>query len=106
MKRHQEKRIGFPGGSVVRSLPANAGNMGLVPGPGRSHMPQSNYAREPQLLGPARATACARQQGKPLQREAHTPQPESSPRAALLARAAGKSPCSNEDSAQQKTNKI
>ena len=27
---------GFPGGSVVRSLPANAGNMGLIPGSGRS----------------------------------------------------------------------
>ena len=32
----------FPGGAVVESLPANAGDMGLIPGPGRSHMPQSN----------------------------------------------------------------
>ena len=30
--------------------PANAGDMGLIPGPGRSHMPRSNEARVPQLL--------------------------------------------------------
>ena len=31
---------GFPGGSVVKNLPANAGDTGdegLIPGPGRSH---------------------------------------------------------------------
>ena len=33
---------GFPGGTVVESLPANAGDMGLSPGLGRSHMPRSN----------------------------------------------------------------
>ena len=33
---------GFPGGTVVKNLPANAGDMGSSPGPGRSHMPQSN----------------------------------------------------------------
>ena len=33
---------GFPGGAVVKNLPANAGDMGLSPGPGRSHMPWSN----------------------------------------------------------------
>ena len=32
----------FPGGAVVMSPPASAGNTGLIPGPGRSHMPQSN----------------------------------------------------------------
>ena len=41
---------GFPGGAVVKSLPANAGDTGSSPGLGRSHMPQSNWAREPQLL--------------------------------------------------------
>ena len=40
----------FPGGAVVKNLPANAGDKGLSPGPGRSHMPQSNEARVPQLL--------------------------------------------------------
>ena len=33
---------GFPGGAVVRSLPANAGDMGSSPGLGRSHMPRSD----------------------------------------------------------------
>ena len=41
---------GFPGGAVVENLPANAGNTGSSPGLRRSHMPQSNWAREPQLL--------------------------------------------------------
>ena len=31
--------MGFPGGSVVRTPPANAGDMGSIPGPGGSHMP-------------------------------------------------------------------
>ena len=35
---------------MVESLPANAGDMGLSPGLGGSHMPQSDWAREPQLL--------------------------------------------------------
>ena len=32
----------FPGGTVVKNPPANAGDTGLSPGPGRSHMPLSN----------------------------------------------------------------
>ena len=32
----------FPGGAVVKNPPANAGDTGLSPGPGRSHMPRSN----------------------------------------------------------------
>ena len=32
----------FPGGSVDKNLPANAGYMGLIPSPGRSHMLRSN----------------------------------------------------------------
>ena len=35
-------RKGFPGGSMVKNLPANAGDTGSIPGPGRSHMPWSN----------------------------------------------------------------
>ena len=31
----------FSGGAVVRNLPANAGDTGSSPGPGRSHMLQS-----------------------------------------------------------------
>ena len=33
---------GFPGGAVVESLPANAGDTGSSPGLGRSHMPRSD----------------------------------------------------------------
>ena len=32
----------FPGGAVVKNPPANAGDMGSSPGPGRSHMLWSN----------------------------------------------------------------
>ena len=35
---------------MVKNPPANAGDMGSIPGLGRSHMPQSNEARAPQLL--------------------------------------------------------
>ena len=35
---------------MVESLPANAGDTGSSPGLGRSHIPWSNWAREPQLL--------------------------------------------------------
>ena len=38
----EKKSLDFPGGTVVKNPPANAGDMGLSPGPGRSHMPQSN----------------------------------------------------------------
>ena len=51
-KSNQSKltQRGFPGGAVVESLPANAGDTGSSPGLGRSHMLRSNYAGEPQLL--------------------------------------------------------
>ena len=60
---------------MVESPPANAGDTGLIPGPGGSHMPRSNWARvpqllslcsgarEPQLLSPRAATAEARAPG-------------------------------------------
>ena len=32
----------FPGGPVLENPPANAGAMGLIPCPGRPHMPRSN----------------------------------------------------------------
>ena len=32
----------FPDGPVVENLPVNAGDMGSIPGPGKSHVPQSN----------------------------------------------------------------
>ena len=33
---------GFPGGAVVKNPPANAEDMGSIPGLGRSHMPWSS----------------------------------------------------------------
>ena len=63
----------FPGGAVVKNPLANAGGMGWIPYPGRSHMPWSNKAREPQPLSLHATTteACAPrarapQQEKPL----------------------------------------
>ena len=41
---------GFPGGAVVESLPANAGDTGSGPGLGGSHMLRSDWACEPRLL--------------------------------------------------------
>ena len=32
----------FPGGCVIKNLPSKAGDTGLVPGLGGSHMPQSS----------------------------------------------------------------
>ena len=36
------QKVDFLGGPVVKNLPANAGDMGSIPGPGRSHMPWGN----------------------------------------------------------------
>ena len=57
---------GSPGGPVVKNLPCNAGDTGLIPGPGRSHIPWGNQAPAPlnllsgtqelQLLSPWEAT--------------------------------------------------
>ena len=44
----------FPGGPVVKNSAANAGDMGLIPGPGRFHMqlsPSANYG-SPHTLEP------------------------------------------------------
>ena len=48
--KFKKVKLGFPGGAVVDNLPANAGDTGSSPGLGRSHMPWSNWAHEPQLL--------------------------------------------------------
>ena len=68
----------FSGGTVVKNLPANAGESGSNLGLGRSHMPRSSWAHvplvslrsralEPQLLSP-RATAT-----EPMQRNYWSP---------------------------------
>ena len=46
----QDSTQGFPGGSVVKNPPVDAGDISSIPGSGRSHMPRGNKARAPQLL--------------------------------------------------------
>ena len=36
------RSVDFSGGSVVKNLPVKAGNMGLTPDLGRSHIPRGN----------------------------------------------------------------
>ena len=59
IKLSKIKYRGFPGGAVVENLPANAGDTGSSPGLGRSHMPRSNWAREPQLLSLRNWSLCS-----------------------------------------------
>ena len=42
---------GFPGGSVVKNLPAKAGNMGSIPGSGRSPGGGNGYPLQDSCLG-------------------------------------------------------
>ena len=46
----KSKKRDLPGGPVVKNPPANAGDTGSTPGPGRSHMPRIIEARVPQQL--------------------------------------------------------
>ena len=58
-----EKRdLDFPHGTVDKNPPANAGDMGSIPGLRRFHLPQSNEtlwatATEPELTGSQATTA-------------------------------------------------
>ena len=90
--RNKKAAGGFPGGSVVGNPADKAGDTGLVPGLGGSHVTQSNQAHAPQLLS-SRAwelwllkamclRAHAPQQEKPLQWEALTLKWEHPPLAA------------------------
>ena len=68
----------FPGGSVVKNLPANAGDMGSIPGQGGTHMLWSKLRLWATAIEP-NSRACAPQQETPQQWEASAPQWESSP---------------------------
>ena len=53
VERYSEElggRGAFPGETVVRCPPANAGDMASIPGQGRSHILQGNSAHAPQRL--------------------------------------------------------
>ena len=56
---------------MVESLPANAGDMGSSPGLGRSHMPQSGWARAPQLLSLRVWSLCSATRGCDSERPAN-----------------------------------
>ena len=65
---------------MVGSSPANAGDVGLIPGSGRFHMPRDNHHMpSTQPLNPVGSRACALQQEKTLQGEACALQLERSP---------------------------
>ena len=55
----KKKLKDFPGGPVVKNPPANTEDVGLIPGQGRSHMPQSNEAHMLQLLSPGALELCS-----------------------------------------------
>ena len=82
-------QMGFPGGAVVESLPANAGDTGSSPGLGGSHVPRGGWAREPQLLSlhvwslcsATREAAMVRGPRSAMKSGPHLPQLEKSPRA-------------------------
>ena len=82
-------------------MPANAGDTGSMPGPGRFHMPLSNKALCATATETRPPTGYALQQEKPPQHVACTLQLESSPRLPQLE----KTLCNNKDPAQLKLNK-
>ena len=43
--------LGFPGGSEVKNLPINAGDLGLIPGPGKSPGGGNGYSLQHSCLG-------------------------------------------------------
>ena len=44
--------LDFPDGPVLKNLPADTGDTGSIPGPGRSHVLWGNGLCEPQLQSP------------------------------------------------------
>ena len=91
---------GFPGGAVVGSLPANAGDTGSSPGLGGSHMPRSDWAREPQLLSLRVWSLCPATGGAAIVKGPRTAM-KSGPRSPQLEKALART----EDPKQPKMNK-
>ena len=48
ISKYIKQQEGFPGGSAVKNLPANAGDTAPIPGLGGPYVPQSNKARASQ----------------------------------------------------------
>ena len=57
---------------MVENPPANAGDTGSSPGLGRSHMPRSGWAREPQLLSLSVWSLCSATREAAIVRGPHT----------------------------------
>ena len=74
----------FPGGTLDKNPPANAGDTVSIPGPGRSHIPVEQLSpcvttTEPVCAASTEAResrACAAQRKNPPQREAEHPSEE------------------------------
>lgn len=49
----------FPGGSLVKNPPAKGGDMGLIPGPRRFHVPWGSQVHAPQLRSLAPWSPCS-----------------------------------------------
>ena len=78
----ESRNCAIPGGPVVKNLPANAGDMGLIPGAGRSHSHWAtrevpNNCRSPQLQ--KSTTAEVPNNCRSPHTEGHTPQQEKPP---------------------------
>ena len=93
--------LGFPGGAVVESLPASAGDAGSSPGLGGSHMPRSSWAREPQLLSLRVRSLCPATGGAAIEKGPRTAM-KSGPRLPQLEKALART----EDPKQTKIKKI
>ena len=81
-----KKTRGFPGGAVVGSLPAGAGDTGSSPRLGGSHVPRSSWARGPQLLSLRVWSLCSATGGAAMVRGPRTAM-ESGPHLPQLERA-------------------
>ena len=103
LKNNRNWFLDFSGGAVVKNPSANAGDMGLIPGPGRSRMLQSNYTHVPQLLS-LHSRGRELQQEKLLQREACALQWGVAPLTPTCCNQR-KPPCSNKDPVQAKKGK-
>ena len=95
---------------MAKNPPANAGNMGFITDPVRSHMPWGNLARVPQLQSP-HSTACELQLLQPalLQPMPHNKSGQRNEKAVYHSKqqpqlTTRESPRSNEYPAQPKTN--
>ena len=71
---------GFPGGAVVESPPADAGDTGSCPGPGGSHMPRSGWAHEPWPLSLCFRSLCSATGEATMVRGPHTAKKNKKPK--------------------------